>query len=222
MFPRLTEPTPIVNPTLSDTRNSLLLRLHDQRDIAAWDQFVAIYEPLVFRLARSKGFQECDARDIVQEVLLAVAKAIHRWDPHPSKGRFRDWIFRIARNLMINFLSRRKHQSLPTLESWSAFFETSPEPSRLDPDATQEFDLEYRRQLFWLAADQVREQVKPNTWEAFRLTAIDNLSVAKTARQLGMAEGSVLVAKCRVIARLRVEVAKLETNLDEPPNRGGL
>ena len=123
---------------------------------------------------------------------------------------------------MINFLTRRKHKSLPTLENWSDFFEINPEPSRLDPDATQEFDLEYRRQLFWLAADRVRDQVKPNTWEAFRLTAIDNLSVAKTARQLGMAEGSVLVAKCRVIARLRVEVAKLETHLDEQPNRGGL
>ena len=211
-----------MNPTLSDTRNSLLLRLHDQRDIVAWDQFVAIYEPLVFRLARSKGFQECDARDIVQEVLLAVAKAIHRWDPHPSKGRFRDWIFRIARNLMINFLTRRQHQSLPTLESWSDFFEINHEPSKLDPDATQEFDLEYRRQLFWLAADQVREQVKPATWDAFRLTAIDNQSVSKTARQLGMAEGSVLVAKCRVIARLRVEVGKLEEQFHDEPKRGGL
>lgn len=213
---------PIVNPTLSDTRNSLLLRLHDQRDIAAWDQFVAIYEPLVFRLVRSKGFQESDARDIVQEVLIAVAKAIHRWDPHPSKGRFRDWIFRIARNLMINFLTRRKHQALPTIESWSDFFDVNTEPLELDADATQEFDLEYRRQLFWIAADVVRQQVKPNTWEAFRLTAIDNQSVAKTSKQLGMSEGSVLVAKCRVIARLRVEVSKIEEQLHGEPKRGGL
>lgn len=205
---------------LSDTRNSLLLRLHDQRDIAAWDQFVAIYEPLVFRLARSKGFQESDARDIVQEVLLAVAKAIHRWDPHSDRGRFRDWIFRIARNLMINFLTRRKHQSLPTIENWSDFFDGNSEPYQTDPDATQEFDLEYRRQLFWLAADIVREQVKPKTWEAFRLTAIDNLSVAKTSRQLDMNEGSVLVAKCRVIARLRVEVAKIEEQLHGESKRG--
>lgn len=123
---------------------------------------------------------------------------------------------------MINFLTRRKHQALPTIECWSDFFDVNTEPLKLDPDATQEFDLEYRRQMFWIAADVVRQQVKPNTWEAFRLTAIDNQTVTKTSKQLGMNEGSVLVAKCRVIARLRVEVAKLETHLDEQPNRGGL
>jgi RNA polymerase sigma-70 factor (ECF subfamily) len=76
--------------------------------------------------------------------------------------------------------------------------------------------------MFWIAADIVRQQVKPNTWEAFRLTAIDNQSVVKTSKQLGMNEGSVLVAKCRVIARLRVEVSKLEEQLHGEPKRGGL
>ena len=56
----------IVSNSISETRNSLLLRLPDKTDIDAWDQFIDIYQPLVFRLARSKGFQEADAHDIVQ------------------------------------------------------------------------------------------------------------------------------------------------------------
>ena len=203
-----------MNSAINETRNSLILRLPNQQDIAAWDQFVAIYQPLVFRLARAKGFQEADAHDIVQEVMVAVSKAIHRWEPDPAKGRFRDWLFRIARNLMINFLTRKKHQSLGNRECVAELLSMHPDSSTSDPNATSEFDLEYRRELFWLAADTVRNQVQTNTWEAFRLTAIEDYSVAKAARQLGMKEGSVLVARCRVLARMRFVVAELEVQYE--------
>ena len=68
----------IVSNSISETRNSLLLRLPDKTDIDAWDQFIDIYQPLVFRLARSKGFQEADAHDIVQEVKHLSLKLIGR------------------------------------------------------------------------------------------------------------------------------------------------
>lgn len=200
----------LVNPAISDTRNSLLVRLHDRSDIAAWDQFVAIYGPLVFRLARSRGFQDTDAHDVAQEVMIAVSKAIHRWEPDRARGRFRDWLFRIARNLMINFLTRRKYQPLGGSESVSELLQMHPVSGEPDAEVTREFDLEYRRELFWLAADRVRGQVKPTTWEAFRLMAIEEYSVARAARTLGMKEGAVLVARCRVLARLRAAVAELE------------
>ena len=52
-----------------ETRHSLLLRLQTTCDQQAWDEFVAIYEPLVYRLARAKGLQHADALDLSQEVL---------------------------------------------------------------------------------------------------------------------------------------------------------
>lgn len=200
-----------VSNTHLDTRNSLILRLSDKQDIEAWDRFVEIYQPLVFRLVRSKGFQDADAEDIVQEVMVAVSKAIERWEPDPSKGRFRDWLFRIARNLMINFLTRRKHQSFRVgrgmfVELLDEHMENAMQPT----EASQEFDLEYRRELFLIGAERVSQSVRTKTWEAFRLTAIEHRSVAEAASELQMSEGAVLVARCRVLARFRDVVKSLE------------
>ncbi len=200
-----------MNNTIPETRNSLILRLPDKQDVQAWDQFVDIYQPLVFRLARSKGFQEADAHDVVQEVMVAVSRAVERWEPNLERGRFRDWLFRIARNLMINFLTRRKHQALGAGGSGLAQLLNEHPDSQLDQsEASQEFDLEYRRELFLIAAERVRKEVRAQTWEAFHLTNIESNSVAVAAGKLGLTEGAVLVARCRVLARLRDAVRSME------------
>ncbi|PAY21294.1 hypothetical protein CKO51_01575 [Rhodopirellula sp. SM50] len=58
------------------TRPSLPLRLRDRGNHAAWSEFLQIYEPVIYRLARRRGLQDADARKIVQEVLLRVAALI--------------------------------------------------------------------------------------------------------------------------------------------------
>src|SRR5262245_8699026 len=90
------------------TRPSLLLRLRDHQDHQAWEEFVAIYEPLVHRRARRGGLQDADASDLTQEVFRSVAAAIERGGYDPHRGSFRGWLFRIARNLMINNLIAQK------------------------------------------------------------------------------------------------------------------
>src|SRR5713226_3788750 len=79
------------------TRTTLLVRLRDLGDEAAWKEFIALYGPLVYGYARKQGLQDADAADLSQEVLGAVAGAVGRLEYDPSRGAFRNWLFTVVR-----------------------------------------------------------------------------------------------------------------------------
>src|SRR3954468_10065527 len=79
------------------TRASLLLRLRDARDDAAWAQFAELYGPVVYGYLRKHALQDADAADLCQEVLGAVAGAIGRLEYDPARGAFRNWLFTVVR-----------------------------------------------------------------------------------------------------------------------------
>jgi RNA polymerase sigma-70 factor, ECF subfamily len=62
------------------TRASLLFRLRDSQDHEAWVEFVEIYEPIIYRQLRNCGLQDADARELMQEFLIAVNKRIEHWE----------------------------------------------------------------------------------------------------------------------------------------------
>lgn len=190
------------------TRASLLLRLRDWQDHAAWVEFVSLYEPVAYRLLRRHGLQDADAREVMQELFMAVSRSIDRWDPAQERGSFRGWLRRVARNLVINWLKQRERRVTATGGSdLQAMLDLL--PADAGPE-TVEFDLELRRALFQRAAEQVREEVHPATWQAFWETGVVGTSPADIAQKLGMQVGAIRVAKCRVLARLRAALYELE------------
>jgi DNA-directed RNA polymerase specialized sigma24 family protein len=61
-----------------------------------------------------------------------------------------------------------------------------------------------------LAMLRVAQRVEQHTWRAFQMLAIDGLSGAEVASQLGMQIGMVYVAKSRVQKLLQEEIRQLE------------
>ena len=99
-------------PSSPETRASLILRLQNTDDVAAWDEFVRLYRPVLYRVARGRGFQAADADNLVQEVMFAVARSVSQWLERADRGSFRAWLLRITRNEAVDTISRRATRPL--------------------------------------------------------------------------------------------------------------
>src|SRR4051812_31085583 len=196
---------------MSDTpspRPSLLARLRDSSDAEAWAEFVEIYTPIIGRLAARRGLQEADAADLTQEVFHAVASAIDRWDPDPARGSFRGWLSAIARNLIVNLMAAQFRHPRGTGDTdFQGFLESRPAP---EGEESRVFEVEYRRRIFSWAADRVRGEFRPSTWQAFWSTGVEGRDPKAVAESLGLTVGAVYIAKSRVMARVRREIETFE------------
>jgi RNA polymerase sigma factor (sigma-70 family) len=193
------------------TRPSLLVRLRNLQDQKAWEEFYAVYQPLVLRMARIRGFQDADALELTQEVFMAVASAIERWDPDPRLGSFRGWLFRISKNMMINWLAyRRRHPTGAGDSEVLRQLAEQPDPHGADPEDSAVFDREYKHRTFAWAAEQIRGEFRETTWQAFWLTSVENLAVQDAAKKLDISPGAIYIARSRIMARLRNKIESLE------------
>ena len=190
-----------------ETRDSLLVQVRSPGNREAWDQFVQIYRPVIYRLARSRGLQDADAQDLAQQVLISVASAIGTWEKSDEQVRFRHWLRRVARNAIVNALSRKPYDRAVGGSSAQSFLEDQHgDSSQSDAD----IELEYRRELYLRAARQVRVDVEPETWRAFELPVIQEMNMDEAALTLNKSIGAIYVARCRIMQRLREIIRELE------------
>jgi RNA polymerase sigma-70 factor (ECF subfamily) len=183
------------------TRISLIARLSDISDHEAWREFAALYEPFIYRQGRRFGLQPADARELVQEVLIAVSKAVRNFEVAPDRGRFRTWLYAVGRNVCLRYLAKLRSQELSGQNS--ALTAMLAEIPNREPADTGELNVELQRHFFLAMSRQARKEFQPNTWAAFWQTAVENHSIQSVADGLTLSVGAVYVARSRVMARLK-------------------
>src|ERR1700676_3739901 len=144
------------------TRASLLVRLRNPRDEAAWTEFVELYAPLIYGYARKQGLQDADAVDLSQEVLGAVSCAVGRLEYDPRRGAFRTWLFTVVRRKLSNW--RRAQRNRPDGSNNTAadsVLEQCPAPDREE----SEWKAEWEERVFAWACEQVRRDITAVTWQ---------------------------------------------------------
>lgn len=196
---------------LPTTRRSLLCRVKDPRDADAWQEFVQIYRPAIYRFARKRGLQPADADDLAQLVFAKVSEKVQDWDFEEKGGSFRAWILVVTRNAVINSLTRRK----PDIASGGTTMTQQLANYKIQQEQVDaELQHEYRRATFRHAAKIVRAEFTETTWQAFWLTSTENLATEVVVDQLGITMGALYAARSRVMRRLK-EVVKQLVEEDE-------
>ena len=132
-----------------------------------------------------------DADDIVQEVMLAVARSVTSWLERTDRGSFRAWLLRIARNQAFDLIHARATRTLGTggLEAEEVLGELT-----VDSDLASILGIEHERAIFLWAADQARAAVAEHTWQAFWLTRMEGRSVEEAALKLNIRAGNIYFA----------------------------
>jgi RNA polymerase sigma factor (sigma-70 family) len=190
-----------------ETRASLLIRVRDPADQAAWHEFVDIYRPVILRLARQKGMQEADADDVAQEVLLSVAQAVELREHDPKRAKFRTWLNRVAHNAILNALTRRRPDRGSGDSALLAVLDQFDSQTGPDSDLLR---LEHRREVFRWAVRQVRQEFQEATWDAFWLTAVEGRAVDTVAAELAKNPGAIYAARSRIIRRIQEKVSEYD------------
>jgi RNA polymerase sigma-70 factor (ECF subfamily) len=163
------------------TPASLLERLRQPADPAAWERFVALYAPLIYSWGRRAGLQDADAADLVQDVLVTLVRALpsFTYDQHKS---FRRWLRTVTLNKWRDRCKLRAARPLPG----DAGLEEAASPE--DPDAF--WEAEYRRHLVGRALEVMRAEFQPATWKACWELVVAGRPAAEVASELGMTPGA--------------------------------
>jgi RNA polymerase sigma-70 factor (ECF subfamily) len=171
--------------------------LRDTVDETAWRRLVQLYTPLLFYWARRCGQSEDDAADLVQEVFVALVRALPTFQYDP-RGKFRNWL----RTLMLNKLRDRKRQQARMNKAVAHRV-----PERELADVAEVFsETEYQQELSRRALRLMQGEFTPTTWKACWETVVQDRSPAEVARELGITENAVYIAKFRVLRKLRQDL----------------
>ena len=187
------------------TSQTLLLRIREPSDGAAWSEFARLYTPLLRKFALLRGVEAQDVDDLVQEVLKTVSQAIRGFKYDAERGTFRSWLFIVTRSKVARHFKAQARSPRGTgSETVRLMLEAQPAP-----EEEQDWDLEYRRRMFAWAAELVQQEVAEKTWRAFWMMTVEEKTAADAAKALGMTTGAAYVAKSRVIARMRERIASV-------------
>lgn|ERR1022692_906649 len=197
------------------TRASLLGRIRNWEDRESWEDFNQTYWRLIYGVARRAGLADAEARDVVQETLLGVAKKIHEFESNPERGSFKGWLLNLTRwRIADHFRRLPPAQPGPRTESGpgdrTATIDRVPDPVEIDAL----WETEWKKTLLETAMDRVSRRVNPKHAQIFDLYAVRRWAAAKVARELGVSRVQVYLVNHRLTRLLKEEVAYLQKKLE--------
>lgn len=180
------------------TSHSLLERARDPTDATSWRRITDLYSPLIRRWVRPYVDQAADTDDVLQDVLTMLVRELPHFEHSGRPGAFRAWLKTMTVNrLRVHWRTRRSATgSIAVQQQLQQLEDANSELSRL-------WDEEHDRYIAQTLLESIRLEFQPATWRAFEGTVRDGRATGEVATELGLSVNAVLIAKSRVLKRLR-------------------
>lgn len=204
---------PDISENFLPTRRSLLGRLKQWDDRRSWEEFVKMYERLIYSVAIKSGLRDHEASDVVQDTLISVAKELPNFQYDPEKGSFKGWLRMITRRRIVDFWRKRSRQvqtsdPLPSDDTQSTPLDRIADPN--SPEMDEIWEDEWRRHLMAAGLERIKKEVSPKAYQVFDLCVLQEVPTPEVASSLGMSAGNIYITKHRVSQILKKEVRKIE------------
>ncbi len=197
---------------MQTTQTNLLWAVRDARDRDAWVSFYRIYGTMVGQFLRRLGLSDADADDATQEVLLIAHNALREGVYDPAKGRFRGWLYGVARKraqVALRAKARRTRVQSVSGEGGTDWLDLL-EDKQGDDTSLHVWEREWRYAILEEALRHVQATVGEKAYKAFVMAAVENRPVEEVAARLGLSPASVYVYKSRVLTAVREWVDQFE------------
>ena len=142
----------------------------------------------------------------MQDVLLVVYRKIGGFERR-GQGAFRAWLRKILANRVRDYFRRQKYQ--PTAIGGSDIKRWVEELESPDSALSDLWNREHDQHVTASLMRRVQGDFDPVTWQAFRRYVLEGEPAARVAEALGLSLNSVVLAKSRVLNRLRQEARGL-------------
>ena len=195
------------------TRESLLSRLRDWEDNRSWREFFDVYWRLIYGAAIRAGMNDAEAKDVLQETLIAVSRRMPTFQYDSKKGSFKGWLLQVTRwKIADQFRRRQRGITAGTPES----------PAQASARAGAEFvkfglesawEEEWERHLFACAIQRVKRKANIKAFQVFDEHIVQGFSVAETRRRLGVSAACVYVSTFRISRLLEREIRHLRATI---------
>ncbi len=164
-----------------------LLRAVKAGDATAYRGLVEKYQGRLYGMAYGMVRNKEDARDITQD---AFVKAYSSLDSFRTESSFYTWLYRIAMNLSIDFLRKRKRQGTTSFDEGIAAKDDDGNMLAAHHSEDPRKALE-RKRLHKKIMDAV-EDLPEDQRQAILLRELEGLSYKEIADIMGIAEGTVM------------------------------
>lgn len=200
------------------TRHTLIARLKNLEDKTSWAEFFELYGRLIFAVARGQGLSHQEAEDVVQEVVISVARKIDRFKPGREHGSFKAWLGRLIRWRIVDLVRRRPAElraaDLKGLRPGTAGDSTTsllakvPDPA--EDGFQRQWDAEWATEVEERAMARLKKRVQPSHYQVYQQHVIFGRSANEVAEAFGVPVARVYLIKSRLSQLLRKECLRFE------------